>query len=147
MSAFLLFVTLSLAQAGTTGPAETVLAALSKAGDRPKAEVVKPYIDPKGGLTVDTAVEGSNTPKWVTVTQANVDQHFAKVLLPLFQEGLFKATPGCSLQGQKIACTLMTATSMPRTLEFVVVGGKAYMSKLYWSPSKEDDDEDDDLPM
>lgn len=147
MHSLALMLFLSLAQAGTTGPAETVLAALAKAGDAPKAEVVKPYIDPKAGLTIDTAVEGSNIPKWVTVTQANLDQHYAKVLLPLFKEGLFKATPGCAIKGDRIACTLMTATSLPRTLEFVVVGGKAFMSKLYWTPATEDDDDDDDLPM
>ncbi|GEM_PF-6056589 len=143
-----IILSIMLMQAGTTAPAQSVLQTLAKAGVQPAAEVVKPYIDPVGGLVVDVATEGSKSQKLVTITAANLDQHFQKVLLPMFKEGLFQATPGCAMAGKKIVCTLMTPTSLPRTLEFVVKDGKAFMSKLYWSPADEEGgDDDDDLPM
>lgn len=137
---------LLIAGASPEEPALKVLKELSKQGNDVKSSAVVPYLDPKDGLVVDAAPEGSTAARWVTITKTNVDQHFSKVLVPMFQEGLFKATPGCKRTGDIIACSLMTPTSMPRTLEFVVRNGTAYMHKLYWSPADEGDG-DDDLPM
>ncbi len=145
-SLFVSVAVLMLSGASPEEPALKVLKELARHGNDVKAAAVVPYLDPKNGLVVDSAPEGSTAARWVTITKANVDQHFAKVLLPMFQEGLFKATPGCKRSGDIIACSLMTPTSMPRTLEFIVRDGSAYMHKLYWSPADEGDG-DDDLPM
>jgi len=131
-------------------PADQLLADFAKLGDKPQPEQIVPFIHPTRGLSVDTSPEGSSTPNWVKLTAANVKSDFNTTLKPLFDLGLFKATPHCEKADDLWACSLMTPTSMPRICELAEgPNGKLFFVRIFWVPAApaNDGDDDEDLPM
>ncbi len=130
-------------------PTAELFARLGKLDPKSAAADFKPFVHPTSGLDVDASSEGASKPVMVHLDSGSLEKNYANVVRPLVAEGLFKAGPKCSPEGQKYRCTLQTPASLPRTCTVEPHSGKWYLTRIEWVREEpgEGDGDDDDLPM
>lgn len=133
--------------------AEALLKAWRDKGGAPQCIDLR-AVAPDKGVRLDRAGPGE-PPHFITATRDRKWNGLCKLFFePMSIEGFFAAPPFCKKTGEATAlCTLMTATSQPRTIFFALAPDRpegVTIDAIGWQrkpATVAPADDDDDLPM